>query len=593
MRLPRPFYQLPVRFDVGRLRAEVGALPADAWAAHPNGIAGNSSLRLISVDGGENDGVTGRMSATPHLVASPYIRQVLESFGVVWSRSRLMRLAAGATVPLHADINYHWFTRARIHIPVVTNPAVKFHCGAETVHMAAGEAWVFDNWRPHHVENGGAEERIHLVADTSGSSAFWRFVAQSGLPASAWREHRWDPAREARPLTEDNVPPPVMAPAEAEWLLGDLARELIAVDEGAGGEQAIARYRQLLEEFCQDWRQLVALHGVAASAGAAYERIIDALRSRSRELAAGLVMRTNRVEAHRVLEGRVLRHLVSQPATRDPLDSPVFIVAAPRSGSTLLFETLAAHGGVATPGGEAHWLVESLPELRPGAPGIDSNRLSAAAVTPQIAAAIRTRLAERLVDALGQPLGSRQPLLVLEKTPKNALRIPFFRRVFPRARFLFLWREPAENIASIIEAWRDGGWVTYPELPGWDGPWSLLLPPQWQLQRGQSPEAIAAWQWDSTNRIVCDDLAELPASDWTAVAYHDLVRDPAATVARLVAFLGLPDDAALAARLALPLPLSRYTQSPPAPDKWRRHEAALAPLLPALEPTRRRLRALA
>ena len=38
--------------------------------------------------------------------------------------------------------------------------------------MAAGEAWLFDNWRLHQVENPTDSERIHLVGDTSGNAAF-------------------------------------------------------------------------------------------------------------------------------------------------------------------------------------------------------------------------------------------------------------------------------------------------------------------------------------------------------------------------------------------------------------------------------------
>ena len=63
MRLPKPFYRLPVRFDVERLRAEVAALPAAAWVSHPNSIEGNSALRLISVGGDENDDVSGPHAA--------------------------------------------------------------------------------------------------------------------------------------------------------------------------------------------------------------------------------------------------------------------------------------------------------------------------------------------------------------------------------------------------------------------------------------------------------------------------------------------------------------------------------------------------
>src|SRR6187551_486216 len=193
MRLPLPFIRLPVRFDLERLRAEVASLPAETWAPHPNHIAGNTSLRLVSVGGGENDDVDGVMRPTPHLAKLPYVRQLLASFGVVWSRSRLLRLDPGAAVPEHADINYHWFYRVRVH-------------------MKAGEAWLFDNWRLHRVENPTAEERIHLVADTSGSASFWQFAAQAGMPGIQDRELRFDPGQDLAPLTEQSVLRAVMSP---------------------------------------------------------------------------------------------------------------------------------------------------------------------------------------------------------------------------------------------------------------------------------------------------------------------------------------------------------------------------------------------
>ena len=99
-------------------------LPPEAWAAHPTGDPGNSAIRLISVHGGENDAVIGIMRMTAHLERSPYLRQVLAGFGVLWSRSRLLRLAAAAVVPAHSDIRYHCFNRVRMHVPIVTLPQV-------------------------------------------------------------------------------------------------------------------------------------------------------------------------------------------------------------------------------------------------------------------------------------------------------------------------------------------------------------------------------------------------------------------------------------------------------------------------------------
>ena len=49
MKLPKPFFRLPLTFDAGRLAAEVNAIPDAAWSSHPTGYPGNSAVRLISV----------------------------------------------------------------------------------------------------------------------------------------------------------------------------------------------------------------------------------------------------------------------------------------------------------------------------------------------------------------------------------------------------------------------------------------------------------------------------------------------------------------------------------------------------------------
>ncbi|MEO6367887.1 MAG: sulfotransferase, partial [Steroidobacteraceae bacterium] len=234
-----------------------------------------------------------------------------------------------------------------------------------------------------------------------------------------------------------------------------------------------------------------------------------------------------------------------------------------------------------TLGGEAHWLIEGHESLRPGAAGVESNRLEAAAATADVITAIRQAAAAGLQGPAGAP--ARSEARLLEKTPKNSLRIAFLQRVFPDAQFIFLWRDPRENVSSIMEAWRSGNWVTYPALPDWDGPWSLLLPPGWKTLRGAQLEAVAAQQWLQANEIALQDLRQLPTDRWTTVAFQDFVADPAATIRRICAFLDVPFDAALQARTAAALPLSRYTLTPPAPEKWRINAAAIERVLPTLE----------
>ncbi len=613
MRLPQPFIRLPVRFDLERLRAEVASLPAEAWAPHPNHIAGNSSLRLVSVEGGENDDVDGVMRPTPHLAKLPYVRQVLASFGAVWSRSRLLRLDPGAVVPEHADINYHWFYRVRVHIPIVTRPEVLFHCGGESVHMRGGEAWVFDNWRVHSVENPTPDARIHLVADTSGSASFWQFVGQAGQPGVADREHRFDAARDLVPMTEQSPLRPVMSPGEVDYLVGDLRSELVPSLDTPESRARLARYHQLLDGFVRDWRQVYSLFGERTDARGQFEQLRDTARGASRELAEGLMMRTNRVAAHPVFEGRVLRSVLPQKpdpvsvstttvlkpprtartAAAARIERPLFIIAAPRSGSTLLFETLAVSHSVCTLGGESHGAIEGAqPGLRPGAPGVDSNRLERSHATPEVILRLHEEFAAQRRPAPDAQESDAATLRFLEKTPKNALRVPFLDAAFPDAQFIFLWREPRANIASIIEAWKAGRWVTYRGLDERADPWSLLLPPGWRAIRDASLPKIAAFQWESANRIALDDLALIDRARWTTATYEDLIANPRAVIERLTKFAGLGIDAALERQLGAALPPSRQTHTPPDPEKWRLHEAVIEPLLPKLAPIEARLRAL-
>jgi LPS sulfotransferase NodH len=310
-------------------------------------------------------------------------------------------------------------------------------------------------------------------------------------------------------------------------------------------------------------------------------------------------MRTNQIGVHQVLEGRLLRAMLALPQQQPAvapvgakIQRPIFIVAAPRSGSTLLFETLAASSQLCSVGGEAHWLVEGIDGLRPGAPGVDSNRLLAQHATPAIADDIREEILARLQDHTGQSLAEPGVRRFLEKTPKNALRIPFFQQIFPDAQFIFLWRDPRENISSIMEAWRSGQWRTYPQLEGFEGPWSLLLPPGWREMNGRPLQEIAGWQWQQTNQIILDDLHQLPRDRWTALEYADLIRDPATAIAKICEFLRMPVDSALAQRLSVPLPASRYTLTAPAKDKWRANEAEIASVLPGVQATWRRLQSL-
>jgi uncharacterized protein (TIGR03032 family) len=615
MRLDTEFVKLPLRFDAERLAASVAEVPESAWRPHPQGYPGNSALPLIAAGGDPaNDETRGPMLATPILARLPYLRQLLAELRAPIGRTRLMRLDGNAEATAHADVNYYWMERLRVHLPIVTTPEVEFLCGERSVHMAAGEVWVFDTWRIHNVLNPNPTRRIHLVADTVGSPELWDLIengewpfadpARPGAPARfiPWRPGmpETSPETSLELLTERTNHPRVMSPWEqtrlAEILFADLAQASRASGEGTGEREArIAELRHVLLSFQRRWRALWAVHS-DETGWAEYRAELDALDRRLGGFERQLTL-TNGLDAV-----NLVRHVLVRPALNLPAASslapaaairrfarPIFIVSPPRSGSSLLFETLAQSPGVWTVGGESHALIEGIPALHPGQQGWESNRLTAEDARPEIR--------ERLVDAffLGlrdregrRPVAGAEDLRLLEKTPKNSLRVPFLAAAFPDALFVYLYRNPREAINSIYEAWLSGRFVTYPQLPGWPpaepSPWSLLLVPGWRELIGRELPEIAARQWEIATRQLLADLEALPAERWCLANYGRLIAEPQAEIERLCDFLGLDWDR----ELNRPLPLSAHTLTPPEPGKWRRNAALLEPVFPLVATTAER-----
>lgn len=75
----------------------------------------------------------------------------------------LSRLAAGGSIATHVDENPASRTPHKIHLPLVTDPAITFTIGGMLYHLACGRAYEVNNMVPHSVENPSAVARIHLI----------------------------------------------------------------------------------------------------------------------------------------------------------------------------------------------------------------------------------------------------------------------------------------------------------------------------------------------------------------------------------------------------------------------------------------------
>ncbi|MEC9341967.1 MAG: sulfotransferase [Pseudomonadota bacterium] len=612
MQLSAEFYRLPLRFDAERLREEVESMDETDWRPHPQGFAGNSALILVSRDGEINDDMSGPMAPTPLLERCPYLKQVMASFNTVIGRSRLMRIEAGEQVNEHTDIHYYWRDRVRVHVPIVTHPSVEFWCAGKQVHMAAGEAWTFDNWRMHTVLNPSSHRRIHLVMDTVGSPEFWDMVEPARQAVRTYTPDETPPALPYIPGWEPSLSlerfnqPPVMHPAEVDLLLQETVADADPVDAQISATPSESSLKQSAARLTRAWRALWAEFGDTRPD--IYRRLLEQHKPLLLAAAGHRRARSNGQTLDSVLASRLAAFVSAGRPTIDKargprsararqtvFDRPAFIVAAPRSGSTLLFETLCENRALWSVGGESHRHFESIADFNPLKNGRLSNRLDEDDATAKNVAALSHNLLSDLRHADGttwSPELAATPRL-LEKTPKNALRVAFLAAAFPDARFVFLHRRPQSNLSSIMEAWRSGQFVTYPDLPGWRGPaWSLLLPPGWQHLDPDDLARIAAFQWHSANQQILSDLELIPQDRWTSVSYEALLDGPAVTIELLCDFLEIPFGPRMKQLTAHALPLSRYTVSAPDRDKWRRNEADILRVLPAVADMAARLDAL-
>jgi len=283
MKLQVPFLQLPLAFDAEALAAEVGAIPESSWRPHPQGFFGNDALTLITTGGdADNDALSGVMRPTAHLERCPYLMQVLDSVGATWGRTRLMRLSGQAEVTPHVDIHYYWRERVRVHVPIVTQPTVRFICGDAELNMRAGECWIFDTWRMHNVINDHALPRIHLVADTVGGEGFWKHLASArphDRQIPGWQPRLIAPRGDIRPTLdyESRNIPIVMTPWEMRehivFFLGEAARQ-----------PQLQAVHQTLLRLSRNWAALWSCFGEDRAGWPRYRAAIEDAR---REVVAG------------------------------------------------------------------------------------------------------------------------------------------------------------------------------------------------------------------------------------------------------------------------------------------------------------------
>lgn len=168
-----PVLKLPFDFDTGSLERDLKCFVADDWTPHFNtqyyeGDWSGIALR-VAADAHVDlypDPTATHYVGTAMLERCPYVPLVIETFKCPLESVRFLRLGPRAEIREHRDFKLSIEDGvARVHIPIKTNPLVRFYLDDKLVTMLPGEAWYLNFNLPHRVTNDSDEERIHLVVD--------------------------------------------------------------------------------------------------------------------------------------------------------------------------------------------------------------------------------------------------------------------------------------------------------------------------------------------------------------------------------------------------------------------------------------------
>lgn len=193
-----------------------------------------------------------------------------------------------------------------------------------------------------------------------------------------------------------------------------------------------------------------------------------------------------------------------------------FIVGVARSGTSILGELVAAHPQV-------KYIFEAYVPWRIAGRGVGgSDRFTAEQATPRVRLFIRWWFHWRKGSAR----------LIVEKNPRNILRIPFLRAVFPEAKFIHIVRDGRDVACSLI--------------PGIGGRWwAHERPPEWRNIFARYQGVIrCAHAWNEIVRTGLDDLSDVPHLQ---IRYEDLVARPHEIARQIFDYLGLSLDPAVVA----------------------------------------------
>jgi hypothetical protein len=92
------------------------------------------------------------------------ISRLYEPGGTV-IRAMAAKLLSGKKITPHVDRHVSFHRGHRIHVPITTNPRVRFMIDGRPYQLKVGQAYEINNQKMHSVMNKGSEDRITFIFD--------------------------------------------------------------------------------------------------------------------------------------------------------------------------------------------------------------------------------------------------------------------------------------------------------------------------------------------------------------------------------------------------------------------------------------------
>ena len=339
----------------------------------------------------------------------------------------------------------------------------------------------------HHLEKVLKSEPNHMEAQL----AMGRLCAMQGQfeEAERWNRRALEQPRNERTSTALAALAGLrrMSKADAGWLeqAAKMADDDVPLTEEAALRFAIGKYYDDVGDYARAFRSFERANEISKQFAAEFSHaarvqfVDDMIRAYTREdVAAGT------------------------PGASDS-ERPVFVIGMPRSGTTLAEQILGSHPQAAGAGEVDFWNFAGRQHLSEVLEG-------------KLPEATAKKLAERYLRVLGEH--SKDALRVIDKAPINSDYVGLIHSIFPRARFIWMRRDPIDTCLSCF-------FQPFTQALNF-----TMTLPDLELYYRQHHRLMAHWR------------SVLPAGTLLEVSYEELVSDQPLWSRRMLEFVGLEWD---------------------------------------------------